>query len=370
MKRCWGIALCLFPFLVVTWILIRREESTSFVEKPPNITKANITKCGCPSCLCVQELHGGIRFLPEVLSPNHSLCVPAQPWLRTMVLSVNSKRFALVRAWLAEVSLVPDVLIGIKKEKHANLDKFFGKDKYTLMTLSATRLLQHLVDDPALGEEEWTLLLEDDAFLSEGMYAPLFPAIVQRALRESASVGWVYLCSFGTWAMNEQPNYTIAFPPENRLIPVYSTPKQSINSVAFIITKWQARKVLESLFRCQEKIIDKCYFRYMELSDTFPTIVFLNHTSRWPGLIGQSRILDHVMRNPTPSSEKDMTEITRFPRSPFLCNSLELMQRHDKNPCFGDRVFLADNVNMTDFLSRFTHDALRSLSDDPDFPPR
>jgi len=328
---------------------------------------ANI-KCGCPICFCVKELHGGSRFRPEVLLPNQSLCVPAQPWLRTMVLSIKPKRFALVRAWLSEVSLVPSVFIGINKEKYPKFKKFFGDSKYVLMTLSGMRLLQHIVDDTSLREDEWTLVLEDDAFLNPEVPAQHFPLLVQKALRESADVGWVYLCSFDFWAVNEQPNYTMPFPSENRSYPVYSSRHQTRNGVAYILTKWRARRLLASMFQCQERIIDRCYLRHMKENNTFPTVVFLDRTSKWPGLIGQARNLDDEMRSSKFASEEDMTPITRLPRWPHLCNSFEQLHH---NRYFGDRVHSAEkNLNFTEFLSKLTTGALQRLSDDPDFPPK
>lgn len=133
--------------------------------------------------------------------------------------------------------------------------------------------------------------------------------------------------------------------------------------------KWRARKVVESLLQCQAKIIDKCYISYMYQSKTVPTVVFLDRTSKWPGLIGQSRNLNNELHSPSLAGEEDMTRVATLPRSRYLCNSLELVDF--KNPCFGDRVLAADTLspNFTEFLSRFSKGALRSLSGDPAFPP-
>lgn len=310
-------------------------------------------RCGCSRCYCSSSFQQG-SVVPDVLYPNLTLCLPSQPWLRTLMLSLKAKRYAYGRAWLSELSIVPDVFLGLNKGYFVELSNV--SDKYVLMKLSVIRMLQWVANSDTLGPNEWILLLEDDAFLPVKVPPHLFKSIVEKALVDGKDTGWVYFCSFPSWATKRNATYELMI-DSNHSLPVYSYPYQTLNTVAYAITKWRAKLLVEYLFDCELHVHDQCFQMYQQREKIFPLVVFLDKTSRWPGLFGQARYLDKQFSAEKTASVEEMHAVTKWPRHGFLCNS-----SHRMSLPFGDRVYSAEtNLNLTSFLSRFSAAAFRTL---------
>jgi hypothetical protein len=307
--------------------------------------------CGCSTCFCVNSLGQGRHIVEAALLENTTLCLPSQPWIRTMVLSINAKRFAYQRAWLAGVSIVPNVFLGLNKAPYPKLANI--SDKYVHMKVSVIRMLQAVADSDR-DDNEWTLLLEDDAYMQILTPQHAFQSIVERGMKDAADVGWLYFCSFPAWAANLNVSYSLAV-GKNHSIDVYSYRQATHNTVAYAITKWRAKLVVEYMFKCWYHVHDECFKAYQQSEKVTPLVVFLDHTTTWPGLFGQMRAHDNYFRPPENhsfASVAEMQEVTRRPRSPSLCNSRELVRR---DVAYGDTVVNAETgFNFSSFFFRLT----------------